>query len=167
MGTSPIARHRLAVALVFSMSIGACATTPSPAPHPETVYTQSGARKGNVESYDKFNAARVFEYSYDDVFEATKTAFFRKGLQIHKADPREGLILASGSLTRREMIGYQIPFTASAKVAVIDRKPTTRLTIHADSYWDIFVGGAVRMNPSAQHLGNELFADIQKILTTY
>lgn len=144
-----------------------CSTMPSPPPSPDTVYSDSGVRKGNVSSYDKFTGTRVFEYSYDDVFEATKTALFRKGFDVSRADKKAGLILAHGSVMRREMIGVPIPFTASAKIIVVDRKPRTRLTVNADSYWDIYFGGAVRFESSANHLGNELMADIQKVLTTY
>jgi hypothetical protein len=145
-------------------SCGGTATLPSPM----DVYDESGARVENPpnSAFDEFDRSRTYEFAYEDVFEATKSAFFRRGWEVVKSDESTGLIMAQGRFFPR---GHteETPLTAVASVEILDQEPTTRLNLKVDAFWDIFYGSAKRFGDDAHEFGNALMSDVQAVLASY
>jgi len=100
--------------------------------------------------YNPDNFTRVYEFNYDEVFQAAQQAMLRRGLNVKEADKDKGII----------RIGF-----ADLHIEQISPKPEVRVTI------DVHLDPKKKYKPGPNYVGlynaNILFGELAKVLATY
>jgi hypothetical protein len=161
-------RYFLAIVLFFTVLAG-CASTDTELRDSLSIY-DNGIRK-STSATDKFDMTVTHHYTFDEVFDAAKKAVFRKGLIIQVEDKKKGLLMGNGQVSRiLGTLGPQMmSFTYSIKITEVSSEPVVQLNIMVDHFYDHYFYAifAAKGGHFAHQLGNELLADVQKILSTY
>jgi len=148
---SAICAGVVAVALVLGVLIfgGYAAALPKP-----------GGAVPAVPSKDKDEAlTRVYQHTYDEVFQASLEATERMGLFVTAQDKDKGTISGKGSHQQK---GVQLPrdWTFDIHIETLSTKPETRVTINASSR------GWVLASEKAA-FKQDMASELQKVLATY
>jgi hypothetical protein len=101
---------------------------------------------------------RVYEFTYNDVFEAAYQYYFRDGANIKTADKDKGLLIVVGNAIN----GPEDRCTNDIRIEAISPAPETRVTFHRQCGKPIHH----KWEPAFRTAGR-FFIGLQKILATY
>ncbi len=104
---------------------------------------------------------RVYQHTYDEVFQASLEAIERSGLFASAKDKEKGTISGSGNypFTGNGGTGY-VEVSFDIHIEILSTKPETRITINAKAKGYGGSSIAKRFNPL-------FLGDVQKVLSTY
>ena len=123
---------------------------------PHFSFPVAQAQEKSKDSPDDFT--RVYNFTYDDVFQAANEVLFRHGGNIKTADKEKGLL----SSVSNAVNGPDDRCTTDIKVEAISPAPETRVTYHGQCGKPIHH----KWEPTSQSAAR-FFGDLQKILSTY
>jgi hypothetical protein len=106
------------------------------------------------------SATRVYQHTYDEVFQASLEAIERMGLFVENKDKDKGIISGSGKY-KPSGWQYLMTFSFDIQVESLNTKPEARLTINFKKH------GGAGMGREEDQFGDEFVGEVQKVLATY
>jgi len=124
------------------------------------VMTASCLAPGASKSDKDQEFTRVYQHTYDEVFQASQEAIERTGYFITHKDKDKGTISGNGIFYSKTSVGLMSKkCTFDFHIETLNTKPETRVTINAN----VEVWGA----PAASRLKERFSDELQKVLATY
>lgn len=108
--------------------------------------------------------SRNMPVTFDELFDVTYKAAFRKGLEVDYKDKKTGRLIGKGIwqyISRQGPAKLTIVF--AAYIEEVDQKPTTKLTIVMDC---MNIGTMGQASNMMNQFANDFVIDVQKLLAT-
>lgn len=107
-------------------------------------------------------STRVFQHTYDEVFQASQEAIERMGLFLIAKDKDKGTINGNGKWqAQRPAAGVGCKCSFDIHIETLNTKPETQVTINAKG------GCALQHSLDMNSLKSYFFSELQKVLSTY
>jgi len=114
-----------------------------------------------VPNNDKHKTAtKIYQHTYDEVFQASLETIERMGLFVEDKDKDKGTISGNGRYMPKGW-QYLMSFTFDIHVESVSTKPETRLTINFKKH------GGAGMGREEDQFGYEFVGQVQQVLSTY
>ena len=124
------------------------------------VVTVASLAPGASKSDKDQEFTRIYQHTYDEVFQASQEAIERMGYFITAKDKDKGTISGNGIFYSKTSVGLMgKKCTFDFHIETLNPKPETRVTIDANAE----VWGA----PAASRLKERFSNELQKVLATY
>jgi hypothetical protein len=103
---------------------------------------------------------RIYQHTYDEVFQASQEAIERMGMFIEEKDKEKGRISGSGVYSGAEGTSA-VKMKFDIRIETVSTKPETRVTVTAKG--KVFFG----LQDIGKTFAQGYFVEVQKVLATY
>jgi hypothetical protein len=119
----------------------------------------SGASKNEKDQ----ETTRIYQHTYDEVFQASQEAIERMGMFLENKDKEKGTISGSGVYKGAGGPTHTITIKFDIRIETVSTKPETRVTVNAKAKGGPFGGDG----GWGKHFVLDYMGEVQKVLATY